>query len=140
MTTDEFKEILKNRKGAPFLFLGSGFSRHYLNTPQWDGILQMFAPYRLERYYSQLNTKSLIDVATAIAKDLTDEFWNLDEGDAFKIANQDKVKDASSVLKLKICQYLRDQSLKDFPKEYEDEIRLRGKYPWMETYPPSQIS
>lgn len=118
MTTDEFKEILKNRKGAPFLFLGSGFSRHYLNTPQWDGILQMFAPYRLERYYSQLNTKSLIDVATAIAKDLTDEFWNLDEGDAFKIANQDKVKDASSVLKLKICQYLRDQSLKDFPKEY----------------------
>lgn len=124
MTTDEFKEILKNRKGAPFLFLGSGFSRHYLNTPQWDGILQMFAPYRLERYYSQLNTKSLIDVATAIAKDLTDEFWNLDDGDAFKIANQDKVKDASSVLKLKICQYLRDQSLKDFPKEYEDEIHM----------------
>lgn len=47
MNKEDFKDILKNKKGAPFLFLGSGFSRHYLDTPQWDGILQMFAPYRL---------------------------------------------------------------------------------------------
>ena len=30
MNKEEFKNILKNKKGAPFLFLGSGFSRHYL--------------------------------------------------------------------------------------------------------------
>lgn len=54
MTSDDFKIILKNRKGAPFLFLGSGFSRHYLGTPQWDGILQMFAPHKLAQYYSKL--------------------------------------------------------------------------------------
>ena len=53
MNKDEFINILKNKKGAPFLFLGSGFSRHYLDTPQWDGILQMFAPYKLAQYYSQ---------------------------------------------------------------------------------------
>lgn len=92
MTQEEFKTILKNKNGAPFLFLGSGFSRHYLNTPQWDGILQMFAPYRLAQYYSKLNTKSLIKVASEIAKDVTDEFWNLDEmmssRKLFKIALQ----------------------------------------------------
>lgn len=92
MNKEDFKDILKNKKGAPFLFLGSGFSRHYLDTPQWDGILQMFAPYRLAQYYSKLNTKSLIKVATEIAKDVTDEFWNLDEmmssRKLFKIALQ----------------------------------------------------
>lgn len=124
MTSDDFKLILKNRKGAPFLFLGSGFSRHYLGTPQWDGILQMFAPHKLAQYYSKLNTKSLIKVATAIAKDVTDEFWNLDDENEFKKKNQDSIVDASSVLKIKISQYLREQSLKEFPSEYEDEIHI----------------
>lgn len=124
MTSDDFKIILKNRKGAPFLFLGSGFSRHYLGTPQWDGILQMFAPHKLAQYYSKLDTKSLIKVATAIAKDVTDDFWSLDDEDEFKKENQDSIVDASSVLKIKISQYLKKQSLKEFPSEYEDEIHM----------------
>lgn len=124
MTSDDFKLILKNRKGAPFLFLGSGFSRHYLGTPQWDGILQMFAPHKLAQYYSKLNTNSLVTVATAIAKDVNDEFWSLDDDDDFKIEYQDNIVDVSSVLKIKISRYLKKQSLKDFPSEYEDEIHM----------------
>lgn len=127
MTQEEFNTILKNKNGAPFLFLGSGFSRHYLNTPQWDGTLQMFAPYRLAQYYSKLNTKSLIKVASEIAKDVTDEFWNLDENDEFKKAVQDRITDASSVLKFKISDYLKKQSLRDFPEEYEEEIHILEK-------------
>lgn len=124
MTKEEFVSILKERKGAPFLFLGSGFSRHYLGTPQWNGILQMFAPHKLAQYYSKLNTDSLIKVATEIAKDVTDEFWNLDDDDEFKMAVQDKVLDGSSVLKIKISDYLKKQSLHDFPDEYEEEIHI----------------
>ena len=90
MTRDELINILKSKKGAPFLFLGSGFSRHYLGTPQWDGILQMFAPHKLTQYYSKLNTKSLIDVATEIAKDVNDEFWDMSDDDPFKMSIQDK--------------------------------------------------
>ena len=96
-------------------------------TPQWDGILQMFAPYKLAQYYSKLNTNSLIKVATEIAKDVTDEFWNLDEGDEFKKAVQDRITDAGSVLKFKISEYLRKQSLRDFPEEYEEEIHILEK-------------
>lgn len=124
MTQEEFKTILKNKNGAPFLFLGSGFSRHYLNTPQWDGILQMFAPHKLAQYYSKLNTTSLIKVGTEIAKDVTEEFWNLDENDEFREAVQDQIIDASSVLKIKISNYLKEQSLREFPKEYEEEIHI----------------
>ena len=124
MTRDEIINILKNKKGAPFLFLGSGFSRHYLETPQWDGILQMFAPHKLAQYYSKLNTQSLIDVASEIAKDVNNEFWNLSDDDPFKIAIQDNIVDVSSVLKIKIAKYLKEQSLKDFPKQYEEEIHV----------------
>lgn len=124
MTKEEFNTLLKAKKGAPFLFLGSGFSRHYLGTPQWDGILQKFAPHKLAQYYSKLNTDSLIKVATAIAKDVTEEFWNLDDDDEFKMAVQDKVLDGSSVLKIKISDYLKKQSLHDFPDEYEEEIHI----------------
>lgn len=124
MTQEDFKTILKNKNGAPFLFLGSGFSRHYLNTPQWEGILQMFAPHKLAQYYSKLNTTSLIKVGTEIAKDVTEEFWNLDENDEFREAVQDQVIDASSVLKIKISNYLKEQSLQEFPKEYEEEIHI----------------
>ena len=124
MKPEELINILKNKKGAPFLFLGSGFSRHYLGTPQWDGILQMFSPHKLTQYYSKLNTKSLIDVATEIAKEVNDEFWNLSDDDPFKIAIQDNIVDVSSVLKIKIAKYLKEQSLKEFPKQYEEEIHV----------------
>lgn len=59
MIKEEFKTLLKAKKGAPFLFLGSGFSRHYLGTPQWDGILQMFAPHKLTQYYFKLVTQHI---------------------------------------------------------------------------------
>lgn len=82
----------------------------------------MFAPYRLAQYYSKLNTKSLIKVATEIAKDVTDEFWNLDENDEFKKAVQDRITDASSVLKFKISDYLKNNLygifLKNMKKKY----------------------
>lgn len=42
MEKEEFLGILKTKKSAPFLFLGSGFTKHYLNTPKWDELLQHF--------------------------------------------------------------------------------------------------
>ena len=34
MTKEELVQKLISKKEAPFLFLGSGFSRHYINTPE----------------------------------------------------------------------------------------------------------
>lgn len=42
MTKDEFINRLKSIDKAPFLFLGSGFSRHYTDAPTWEGILENF--------------------------------------------------------------------------------------------------
>ena len=69
-TEVDFKET------SPVPFLGSGFSLHYINTPDWRGILEMFAPKHINQYFSVLNTDSLPIIATHIAKDLTTNFWN----------------------------------------------------------------
>lgn len=69
MDKNNFIEIIRNKKSAPFLFLGSGFTRHYLNTPDWEGLLSHFSKKHINAYYTSLNTNELSKVATEIAKE-----------------------------------------------------------------------
>lgn len=73
MTKEELVQKILSKK-MPIFILGSGFSRHYLDTPDWEGILAMFSPKHMNQYYSVLNTDSLPKIATHIAKDLTEIF------------------------------------------------------------------
>lgn len=62
---------------APFLFVGSGFTRRYAHTPDWAGLLREFAavtgrPY--ERYASDANG-SLPRIASLIGEDFRDVWW-----------------------------------------------------------------
>ena len=127
MTKEEFIQKLSSKKHAPFLFLGSGFSRHYIGTPDWKGILAMFSPKHLNQYFSILNTDYLPSVATSIAKDLTTAFWNLPDDDENKLKYIDKITDQSILLKIKIANYLKAKSLEEFPPQYTEEIELLKK-------------
>lgn len=127
MTKEELIQKLSSKKHAPFLFLGSGFSRHYIGTPDWKGILKMFSPKHLNQYFSTLNTDYLPTVASCIAKDLTDIFWNLPDDDEIKQKYIDKISDQSILLKIKISEYLKSKSLEDFPSQYAEEIELLQK-------------
>ena len=98
MTKEELVQKLISKKQTPFLFLGSGFSRHYIKTPDWRGILEMFAPKHINQYFSVLNTDSLPIIATHIAKDLTTNFWNLPETDEAKKRYADDITDQSILL------------------------------------------
>lgn len=124
MTKEDLVQKILSKKHAPFLFLGSGFSRHYLDTPDWKGMLSMFSPKHMNQYYSVLNTDYLPKVATHIAKDLTEAFWNLPDDDDTKLRYIDKVIDQSVYLKIRIAEYLKSKSLEDFPEEYKDEIDM----------------
>lgn len=68
MTKEELIQKLVSKKHAPFLFLGSGFSRHYINTPDWRGILEMFAPKHIYKdktvWCSQKAMSMLFDCST----------------------------------------------------------------------------
>ncbi len=124
MKSEEFVSKLKQCKKAPFLFVGSGFARHYTGAPTWEGILERFAPKPLNQYKSILNTTYLPTIATAIAKDLTNEFWSRPETDSFRSRYANIVTDQSQVLKLMISEYLSSLSSVDFPEALKEEIRL----------------
>ena len=74
MTKDNFIDIIRTKKSAPFLFLGSGFTKHYLDTPDWETLLSRFTPKHINAYYTSLNTKDLSKVATEIAKECNEIF------------------------------------------------------------------
>ena len=127
MTKDDFISKLKSSKKAPFLFLGSGFSRHYIGSPTWSDLLARFSPKPLNQYKSILNTDSLPLIATEIAKELTKQFWTLPDDDSFKQAYCDKIVDQSQVLKIKISQYINEISGRGLDNKYANEIEILKK-------------
>lgn len=124
MTREDFINKLQHSNSAPFLFVGSGFSRHYLDFPDWKGILSMFAPKHINEYYTRCKTNKLPRIASEIAKDLTDEFWNLEESNDFRKKYQDKVSKFDSVFKLKISDFLIEKCSEDFPEMWNEELSL----------------
>lgn len=127
MTIDDFKEIIKNKKSAPFLFLGSGFTKHYLNTPDWETLLSHFSSQHINAYYTSLNTKDLSKVATEIAQECNKIFWTLPDDDEYKKSFQDKATNISSVLKDKIAKYLVKYTLEEPDEKYSEELDLLSK-------------
>lgn len=43
VTFDTLSKAIKRFTSAPFLFIGAGFSRRYMNTPTWEDLLRHFA-------------------------------------------------------------------------------------------------
>ncbi len=126
MTKKEFIDILKNKKSAPFLFLGSGFTRHYISSaPTWKGLLEtLIRPDHINKYYSTLATKDLPTVASAIAKDLTKKFWELPNTDAEMIKYRDEAGEQSFILKARICELLNNQDYDETINKNKVELSL----------------
>lgn len=66
-------EHFKLAPSAPFLFVGSGFSRRYLNLEDWSGLLKKFSEglKDFEYYVSSANGK-MPEVASLMAQDFHD--------------------------------------------------------------------
>lgn len=78
-------DVISRFKTVPFLFVGSGLSRRYLNTPDWKGLLEYFAgrisndPFAYNSYVSRANAEGFTEgqlpkVAELIQRDF-DEKW-----------------------------------------------------------------
>lgn len=117
---------LSSFRAAPFLFVGSGFSRRYADADDWAGLLQRFAaitgvPY--ERYSSKAGGR-FPEIASLIAHDFHDAWW---DGDEFLTSREahPKPNDYSSPLKIEVANSLRDLP-KKLPKSghLHDELQL----------------
>lgn len=86
--TESLKEIIKVSPTAPFLFIGSGFSRRYLGLEDWKGLLTRFGsklPSGSIRYISESNG-DLALAAEKMTEPYSNYWWSLPESN--KIASQ----------------------------------------------------
>lgn len=108
------KELLQKHPAAPFLFVGSGFSRRYLGIEDWAGLLQRFcAPIRDFGYYSSKANGDLPMAASLMAIDYNEWWWTSPEAETSRISSAGSVKGQSDALKADIAAYMDMFSLED---------------------------
>lgn len=74
---EEILSKLKQSNALPFLFIGSGISRRYLDLPNWDGLLEKFAKNDLS-YYRTKADGDYQKMGSVIAEEFH-EIWYKDE-------------------------------------------------------------
>ncbi|WP_339986407.1 SIR2 family protein [Gymnodinialimonas ulvae] len=118
--------MLADSSGAPFLFLGSGFSRRYIGLEQWDELLAKFTEGLKEfRYYSTTANGNLPDAAELIAKDFHELWWSDERYAEAREVDGPTLTDQTSALKLEISKYLRETVLDpESQSTLSDEIEL----------------
>lgn len=123
---DSLIEIFQSRSAGPFLFVGSGFSRRYLQLEDWKGLLEKFCvtdkPFE---YYLASADGSYPAVARLLAEDFNEYWWTADEYKESVELHKSKISDATSALRIEICNYLSslDQSIA-IDSEYKEEVKL----------------
>ncbi|MFC3569677.1 SIR2 family protein [Paracoccus simplex] len=126
---DELKTILQEHPAAPFLFVGSGFSRRYLGLGDWSGLLQHFcAPIKEFGYYSSRANGLMPEAASYMAQDFNEWWWSADVTADSREQFSGIVKGNADALKVEIAKYLKQYSLEKARKlEFGGEIAALTK-------------
>lgn len=126
--TESLKEIIKASPTAPFLFIGSGFSRRYLGLEDWKGLLSRFGsklPSGFIRYVSESNG-DLALAAEKMSDPYSEYWWSLPESE--EIANKPEWHThISSPLRYDICEYLKSCDMDNRGLENELKILTSSK-------------
>lgn len=114
---------------APFLFIGSGFSRRYLNLEDWSSLLRRFSEgLKPFEYYLTSANGDLPTVASLIAEDFHNYWWTEEKFAASREKNKNKLKDKTSALRIEICNHLNEIALTGFTNTaFPEEISALSK-------------
>lgn len=116
-----------DRMATPYLFVGSGISRRYANLPDWEGFLRDLSKH-LKRpfdYYRGRASKDLPKVASIIADDFYEIWWDKAEFSESRNKFGKMVDDRSLPLKIEISNKF-EAAIDDLviPAALEDEFEL----------------
>lgn len=126
---DELSILLTKRESAPFLFVGSGFSRRYLGLDDWDGLLSKFCltgkPYQ---YFKSSANQDTRVAARLLSEEFYDLWWTNVKYKKKRDALQHLVVDRTSPLRLSISEHLKESStLAKANPVYKQELELLKK-------------
>lgn len=111
--TADVLTLIQNCPTAPFLFIGSGFSRRYLGLEDWKGLISRFCQNLNKKPYQKYLTESNGSIpasVSAMAKDYSDYWWGVLGNE--EVASSDSwVSHITSPLRHDICEYLMQVSL-----------------------------
>ena len=122
--TEALRDIFDHHPAAPFLFVGSGFSRRYLELEGWAGLLSRFCePIKEFAYYRAKAGNKLPLAASYMADDYYEWWWSSAETSESRTVFADPVTERSDPLKYEIAKYLSGFGLQDVQaSDYSDEI------------------
>ena len=141
MAKDVIKETvtrLINRAGrSPYLFVGSGFSRRYMGTDDWEGLLRHLCsrlsddPFRFDAYLARCGGMApygdMPAVATMLDRDL--RLAVLEEGrfEPFREAHAEDIRARRSILKIMAAERLGSFKVSSLVSEL-DALREAGRW------------
>ena len=75
---ENLTKLLNESATTPVLFIGSGFSRRYLGTKNWEKLLEHFSTslnQSFNLYTSKVKNNNLPKVASIMAEEFHDIWW-----------------------------------------------------------------
>lgn len=104
---EEILSLLKESSSAPFLFVGSGFSKRYIGLPDWNGLLSVFA--KNSKDYARLKSSAGSDLpltAKLLGEDFHDRWWTEDKYEESRNLMGETMQNKTSALRFEISKYL----------------------------------
>lgn len=131
MLREDFQKHIEKFNTTPFLFIGSGFSRRYLNMPTWEQLLikmiehlQLSKPYE---YYKSNSESNLPKIATLMGEEFNEIWWVNSEFEESR-KNFGKVATSKySSLKYEISKYIKEFTQSSDDENITKEIKLLKK-------------
>lgn len=122
-TEDKFKELITKMNTPPFLFIGSGLSRRYIDLPDWKGLLKKFSNNtRPFEYFLSKSEGNIPKAAKLLSKEYHKYWWSQNESTKLAKETSDAMASISSPLKIDIANYLKGIDIEPGIASNQNEI------------------
>lgn len=121
--TEELRALLTGKGSSlPVLFIGSGLSRRYIGSPDWEGLLAQFAALTSKSmpYYRSSADGDLPQVASLIAEEFRELWFTGDQYAESRKEFEEFVQHRSDPLKYEIAKYLDALPVVDDPAMHQE--------------------
>src|SRR5262249_19878738 len=125
---DQLLEKLSRTSDLPFLFIGSGMSRRYLNLETWGDLLRKFADQTgtAFEYYLTKADGDFPKLASLLVDSYYDVWWKNPEFEPRRVLFRSKLKRKDSPLRIEIAEYIGGMT-KTVPDVHRAEVDLLQK-------------